>query len=104
VTAWSLLVAAGLLEIVWAVLLKQTEGFTRAGPSALAVATAALSFYLLSRAMAALPTSTAYAVWVGIGIGGVALFGMLALNEPAGLLRLACIGLIVAGVLGLQVT
>ncbi len=100
--AWVLLLAAGLLEIVWAVALKESAGFTRPGPGVLAVAAAVISFVLLSRAMQTLPAGTAYAVWVGIGALGVALAGMLRFGEPATAARLLFLGLILAGVVGLR--
>lgn len=101
---WAILVVAGLLEIVWALALKHADGFTRLGPSALAVAAAVLSFVLLSLALRSLPVGTAYAVWVGLGAFGVALAGVLALGEPATPLRLACLALIMVGVVGLRLS
>ena len=100
--AWVLLAVAGVLEIVWALGLKYSDGFTRPLPSAIVVVGAAASFWLLSLAMRVLPAGTAYAVWVGIGAAGTALLGMVLLGESAAVARLACIGLIVAGVLGLR--
>jgi quaternary ammonium compound-resistance protein SugE len=100
--AWVLLAVAGVLEIVWALGLKYSDGFTRPLPSVVVVVAAAASFWLLAIAMRVLPAGTAYAVWVGIGAAGTALLGMLLLGEPAGAARLACIVLIVAGVLGLR--
>jgi quaternary ammonium compound-resistance protein SugE len=101
-TAWVLLVVAGVLEVVWALGLKYSDGFTRPLPSVVVVVGAAASFWLLAIAMRVLPAGTAYAVWVGIGAAGTALLGMVLLGEPAGAARLACIVLIVAGVLGLK--
>jgi quaternary ammonium compound-resistance protein SugE len=101
--AWILLVLAGLLEIVWAVGLKYTDGFTRWLPSSLVLAAAGLSFWLLALAMKALPVGTAYAVWVGIGAVGAALLGIVLFREPATAARLLCLVLIVAGVIGLRV-
>ena len=100
--AWGLLVVAGLLEIVWALGLKYSDGFTRPVPSVVVVVAAAASFWLLALAMRVLPAGTAYAVWVGIGAAGTALLGMVLLGEAATVARLACIVLIVAGVLGLK--
>jgi quaternary ammonium compound-resistance protein SugE len=100
--AWALLVVAGLLEIVWALGLKYSDGFSRLWPSVVVVVGAAASFWLLSLAMRVLPAGTAYAVWVGIGAAGTALLGMVLLGEAATAGRLACIVLIVAGVLGLK--
>ncbi|MFZ4757871.1 MAG: DMT family transporter [Burkholderiaceae bacterium] len=100
--AWGLVAAAGVLEIVWALGLKYSNGFTRVGPSVVVVVAAAASFWLLSLAMRTLPAGTAYAVWVGIGAAGTALLGMVLLGESASVGRLVCIVLIVAGVLGLK--
>lgn len=100
--AWIYLIIAGLLEVVWALLLKKTEGFTKLGPSLLTLAAMGVSFYLLSIALRTLPTGTGYAVWVGIGAVGTAIFGLLFLGEPANALRIASIALIVLGVIGLR--
>ncbi len=101
--AWLMLIAAGLLEIVWAVAMKYSNGWTRLKPSILTLVAMLASFYLLSRAMKDLPAGTAYAAWVGIGAVGVALYGMLHLGEPATTARLLCLVLIVGGVVGLKV-
>jgi quaternary ammonium compound-resistance protein SugE len=101
--AWAVLVGAGLLEVVWAIALKQTDGFTRFWPSALGVSAAILSFVLLASALKSLPVGTAYAVWVGIGALGVALAGVLALGESASALRLGCLTLILVGIVGLKI-
>ena len=100
--AWGLLLVAGLLEVVWAVGMKSTEGFTRLWPSVIITVIALVSFWLLGLAMKVLPVGTAYAVWVGIGAVGAAIAGMLIYQEPATALRLACIALILAGVVGLK--
>ena len=100
--SWLILLVAGLLEVVWAVGLKYTEGFTRLVPSAITLVAMIASVLLLGLAMRHLPLGTAYAVWTGIGTVGTAIAGMLLLGEPAGALRLACIGLIVAGIAGLK--
>lgn len=100
--AWIYLILAGLLEIGWAVLLKKTDGFTRPGPSAATFVLYIGSIWLLSLALRTLPTSTGYAVWVGIGAVGTALIGLLFLGEPATALRLVSIALIILGVLGLH--
>ncbi len=100
--AWMLLVLAGLLEIGWAVGLKFTQGFTRPWPSLLTGIAMAASFGLLSTALKSIPVGTGYAVWTGIGAAGTAMVGMLLLGEPRHAARLACIGLIVAGVIGLR--
>jgi quaternary ammonium compound-resistance protein SugE len=98
-----MLIAAGLLEIVWAIGLKYTQGFTRFWPSAMSVTAAVASFVLLSNALKSLSVGTAYAVWVGIGAFGVALAGMVVLGESTSLLRLGCLALILAGVIGLKI-
>jgi quaternary ammonium compound-resistance protein SugE len=100
--AWLVVFAAGVLEVGWAIGLKYTDGFTRLWPSVGTVAAMVGSFYLLSRGLQVLPIGTAYAVWVGIGAVGTALVGLAALGEPATAIRLACIGLIVAGIVGLK--
>lgn len=100
--AWLSLIGAGILEIVWAIGIKYTEGFTRLLPSALTILAMGLSFYLLSQAIKTIPIGTAYAVWVGIGAAGVALASMVMFKEPATALRLICIALIIAGVVGLK--
>jgi quaternary ammonium compound-resistance protein SugE len=100
--AWSILVGAGLLEIVWATTLKHSDGFTRFWPSAIGLAAAIISFVLLAIALKSLPVGTAYAVWVGIGAVGVAIVGILALGESASPLRLGCLALILIGIVGLK--
>jgi quaternary ammonium compound-resistance protein SugE len=100
--AWFLLVLAGVLEIVWAVGLKMTEGFTRPWPSVVTVVAMALSIAVLAQVVRVLPISTAYAVWTGIGAVGTALIGIAFFGEPSGVLRLACITMIVVGTLGLK--
>jgi quaternary ammonium compound-resistance protein SugE len=102
--AWTLLVVAGLLEIGWAIGLKYTDGFTKLMPSVLTGSAMALSMYLLALAARELPIGTAYAVWTGIGALGTALLGMLLFGESRDAVRLASIGLIVGGVLGLKLT
>ena len=99
---WILLVLAGLLEVVWAIGLKYTEGFTRPLPSVLTLAAMAASFYLLSVALRTLPLGTAYAVWVGIGAVGTAVAGIVLFQEAATPLRLVSLLLIVAGIVGLK--
>ncbi|MBC6462793.1 DMT family transporter [Actinomadura sp. HBU206391] len=102
--AWILVLVAALLEIVWALALKQADGFSRLWPSVLGVTTALLSFVLLSIALRTLPVGTAYAVWVGLGALGVALAGILTLGESASAVRLVCLMLILIGVVGLRAT
>jgi quaternary ammonium compound-resistance protein SugE len=100
--AWIYLFFAGLLEIGWAIGLKYTEGFSRPLPTALTIASMIASIVLLGIALKSLPVGTAYAVWTGIGTIGTALLGIYLLGEPATLLRLACIGLILCGIIGLK--
>ena len=100
--AWIYLIMAGLLEIGWAVGLKYTAGFSRLGPSGLTVVLIVASFGLLAQAMKVIPLGTAYAVWTGIGAVGTAIIGMMLFQESRDLLRIGCIGLIVAGVVGLK--
>jgi quaternary ammonium compound-resistance protein SugE len=102
--AWTWLAIAGGLEIVWAVLLKYTEGFTRLWPSLATIAALAVSFYCMSRALQVLPMGTVYAVWVGIGAAGTAIWGMAVEGDPATALRIACLCLILAGVAGLKLS
>lgn len=101
--SWIVLVIAGLLEVGWAIGLKYTEGFTRLWPSVGTAAAMLASIGLLGLAMKELPVGTAYAVWTGIGAVGTALLGIALLGEPATAGRLACLGLIVAGIIGLKV-
>ena len=102
--AWTYLVSAGLLEIAWAIGLKYTEGWTKLRPSVLTAAAMIASFYFLSLALKTLPIGTAYAVWTGIGTVGAAIFGMLIFGESREAMRIACIVLIVAGIVGLKLT
>jgi quaternary ammonium compound-resistance protein SugE len=99
---WGWLILAGLLEVVWAVGLKYTEGFTKLAPSVITLVAMALSFYLLSLALRTLPLGTAYAVWVGIGAVGTALAGILVLNEPATTLKLLSLLMVIVGIIGLK--
>jgi quaternary ammonium compound-resistance protein SugE len=100
--AWFVLVLAGLFEVGWAVGLKFTEGFTRVWPTLATVASMVVSLGLLGLALRTLPLGTAYAVWTGVGTVGTALLGIVLFDEPAGAIRLACIALIVAGIVGLR--
>jgi quaternary ammonium compound-resistance protein SugE len=100
--AWVYLVIAGILEVAWAIGMKQSQGWTRLWPSVWTIITMIISFWLLSIAMHRLPAGTAYAVWTGIGAAGTAILGILIFKEPATLARIACIVLIVCGVLGLK--
>lgn len=100
--AWVLLLIAGLLEVGWAIGLKYTEGFTRPWPSVLTLAAMTGSVVLLAIAMKSLPVGTSYAVWVGIGAVGTAILGIILFGESASAGRLASLGLIVAGIVGLK--
>jgi quaternary ammonium compound-resistance protein SugE len=100
--AWLSLLAAGLFEIVWAIGLKYTDGFSRLWPTVGTVAAMIVSFVFLEYGMRSIPVGTAYAVWVGIGAVGTALMGMWLFGESRDLLRVLCLLLIVAGVLGLK--
>lgn len=102
--AWVILVIAGLLEVVWAVGLKYSEGLTKLWPSVLTISTLILSFWLLALAMRSLPIGTAYGVWVGIGAVGTVIYGVLFLAEPAGFIRIASVCLILTGIVGLKVS
>jgi quaternary ammonium compound-resistance protein SugE len=101
--AWVVLVVAGIFEIGWAVGLKYAAGFTRLWPSVFVAVSLALSMGLLGVALRTLPLGTAYAVWTGIGTVGTAVLGIALFREPATAARLACMGLIVAGIAGLKV-
>ncbi len=100
--AWLILIVAGLFEVGWAVGLKYSKGLTVLWPSLGTVAAMALSLYLLGVALRTLPLGTAYTVWTGVGAIGTVLLGMLLLDESADPCRLACIGLILAGIVGLK--
>jgi quaternary ammonium compound-resistance protein SugE len=100
--AWVTLLIAAVFEIGWAVGLKYTNGFTRFWPTAWTIAALILSVSFLASAVRSLPIGTAYAVWTGIGAAGTALCGIWLFHEPATTGRLLCIGLIVAGVVGLK--
>lgn len=99
---WAILVLAGLLEVVWALGLKYSNGFSRVGPSVVTVIAAALSFWLLAQAMKDLPVGTAYAVWVGIGAAGTAILGVFLFSDTVSLARVSGVVLILAGVLALR--
>jgi len=100
--AWIYLFVAGALEIVWAVGLKYTAGFTRPVPSAITVVAIVGSMVFLALALRSIPIGTGYAIWTGIGAVGTALLGIVLFAEPATAARLGCIGLIVAGIVGLK--
>jgi quaternary ammonium compound-resistance protein SugE len=101
-TAWFYLILAGICEIGWAFGLKYSEGFTKPVISIVTVVVMILSFVLLAQAMKTLPLGTAYAIWTGIGAAGAAILGMFFLNEPKDLMRIICLMMIVAGVVGLK--
>ncbi len=100
--AWTYLIIAGILEIAWAIGLKHTEGFSRLWPSVATLVAMIVSFALLSVALKTIPVGTGYAVWTGIGAAGTAIIGMASLGESREALRILCILLIIAGVLGLK--
>jgi len=100
--AWILLIIAGLLEIGWAIGLKYTEGFTRLWPSVATLGAMVASIALLGLAVRTLPLGTAYAVWTGIGAVGTVLLGIVLFGEAATIARLACVAMIVAGIVGLK--
>lgn len=100
--AWMLLVAAGLLEIIWAISMKASHGFTKHHFTSITLVAAALSFWLLGLSLQQLPVGTAYAVWTGIGAVGAALLGIVFFGEALTLARIGCITLIVLGILGLK--
>lgn len=102
--AWIVLGFAGLLEIGWAVGLKYTHGFSRLWPSVLTVGAMAASMYLLALALRTIPIGTAYAIWTGIGAVGTAILGMVLFGDSRAPLRLACIGLVVIGIVGLKLS
>lgn len=99
---WLVLFVAGLFEVGWAIGLKYTEGFTRLWPSVGTVISMAASVWLLAIAMKTLPVGTSYAVWVGVGAAGTVALGIVLFDEPATAMRLASIGLILAGIVGLK--
>lgn len=102
--AWIMLAAAGALEIVWAIGLKYADGFTKPVPSAITITAMVISMWLLAQAARTLPIGTAYAIWTGIGAVGAALLGMMLFSESANAVRLACIALIVVGIIGLKLS
>ncbi|NUT45537.1 MAG: multidrug efflux SMR transporter [Thermoactinospora sp.] len=102
--AWLWLLGAAALEVVWAIALERSQAFTRPWPAAIAISSAAASFVMLSMALKDLPVGTAYAVWVGLGSVGVAVAGIVLLGEASSPVRLACLALIVVGVIGMKVT
>ena len=102
--AWTLLLVAGFFEIVWATLLKFTDGFTNIWPSVGTVIAMAISMVCMSFALREIPMGTAYVVWTGIGAVGTVILGIMLFGEPKDTVRLMCIGLIIAGIVGLKWT
>lgn len=101
-SAWLVVGLSGALEIVFSVAMKFSEGYTRWAPGALSIAAAVLSVWLMSLTLKVLPLGAAYAVWAGIGAAGTAVVGVIWLGEPATAGRLACMGAVIAGIVGLQ--
>lgn len=102
--AWVYLTIAGIFEVIWAMGLKYSYGFTKLVPSLITFGGMAISFYLLSLAIKSLPIGTAYAIWTGIGALGTVLLGILLFNEPVNIMRIVFLFLIIAGILGLKFT
>lgn len=102
--SWTILFVAGLFEVGWAIGLKYTHGFTRLWPTIGTVTAMTISVVLLGLAMRELPVGTAYAVWTGIGAVGTVILGIVLFNDPASAARLICVGLIIAGILGLKLS
>ena len=100
--AWIYLLFAGLLEIVWAVSMKQSEGFTRLTPTVITIVGMIASFWLLAVAMRSLPLGTAYTIWTGIGAAGTAIIGIAFYNEGGGPLQLALLAILIAAIVGLK--
>lgn len=100
--AWLYVFIAGVFETVWAIGMKYSDGFSRLWPSVLTIAAMLISFGLLSYAMKTLPVGTTYVVWTGIGAAGTALMGMLLFGESRDATRILCLGLIIAGIVGLR--
>ncbi|KFC74081.1 Small multidrug resistance protein [Bosea sp. LC85] len=102
--AWIYLLLAGVFEVVWASTMKQSEGFTKLGPSVITLVTMIISFGLLAVAMKSLPLGTAYAIWTGIGAVGAFLIGIFVMGEAVTVFRIASVSLIVAGLIGLKLS
>ena len=102
--AWIILLVAGLLEVVWAISLKYTDGFSQSGPSTLALLAMIASIMLLGIASKAIPIGTAYAVWVGVGVVGTTLFGVILFGESTSALRMVSVGLVLVGIVGLKLS
>jgi quaternary ammonium compound-resistance protein SugE len=104
ISPWTSLGIAGLFEIVWAVGLKYTDGFSKLWPSVFTLVTMAFSLYFLAQALRTIPLGTGYAVWTGIGAAGTAILGVILFAESAQLVRLLCIALIIGGIVGLKLS
>jgi quaternary ammonium compound-resistance protein SugE len=102
--AWVYLTIAGLFEVAWAIGLKYTDGFTRLIPSVLTVTAMIISFVFLAQAVRTIPIGTGYAIWTGIGAMGTAILGIMLFREPAGLARIACLLVVLVGIIGLKLT
>jgi quaternary ammonium compound-resistance protein SugE len=100
--AWIFLCIAGIFEVVWAIGLKYSDGFSKGWPSLLTIAAMVVSFLFLAQALRSIPVGTGYAVWTGIGAIGTAILGIILFAEPLTWLRIGCIGLIISGILGLK--
>src|SRR3954468_6955856 len=102
--AWIYLIASGLIDVAWAVTMKKANGFADPGWSAASLLLLAIFVYLLTKALAILPIGPAYAVWTGIGAAGSVIAGMKLFGEPVSIQKLACVAMIVAGIVGLKMT
>lgn len=101
---WIYLIASGLIDVLWALAMKKADGFSHPGWSAVSLLLLAAFVYLLTKALQVLPIGTAYAVWTGIGAAGTVLAGIMLFGEPATAMRLACIALVVCGIIGLNMS
>jgi quaternary ammonium compound-resistance protein SugE len=101
--SWFILFIAGLFEVIWAVGIKYTDGWTRLWPAVFTVSAMIASFYLLSVALKNIPMGTAYAAWTGIGIIGTVIYGIIFLKEPTDIYRIICMLLIICGIVGLRI-
>ncbi|MCA0447780.1 MAG: quaternary ammonium compound efflux SMR transporter SugE [Bacteroidetes bacterium] len=101
-SGWFFLIIAGILEISWAIGLKYSEGLTKLKPTIFTIIAMILSFVFLAKAVEKMPVGTAYAIWTGIGAVGTAILGMILFKEPATAIRMVCMLLIVAGIVGLK--
>ncbi len=102
--AWLSLIFAGITEIIWAIALKYSHGFTRLVPSLITITVMVLSFFLLSHSLKTIPIGTAYAVWTGIGIMGTVILGIVLFHEPVTFMRLLFLSMILIGIVGLKLS